>query len=171
MQNNLYAQEIILFWTKASRGAPLSVVRNKCAKAFVLSEQELSQLINTDCHSRVRMDESQSFSPYQTIETDGFDSSISAKFLNSDADHNTITVKYEFSRFGGAPDRSHRPPISYTLTPDKLLRIQFNQRHSWPAGGWQYQLTVFNLLLTNQPSLTMFMTEPVKTISDLEDLW
>lgn len=173
MSDRVFVQQVKVFWSKASRGAPLSTARNLCPDAFALSPTELAALVAGDCYSSVVMREQDRFSPNRTIGafSDGERFQwpcVSVKFLNNQVP--VVRYAYE-SRVEGAPNRLGRPPIVHQLTAGKLLQIQFNSRDSWPTGEWHYQLTTFNILLTETPSAEIFLASPDKTISDLEDLW
>ena len=170
MKNNIFIQHVIVGWTKASRGAPLSTVRNACEKAFPLTNSELEKLVTEPSYSIIMMHEGSEFHPYQQVR-DGSTNAWPVSIKQTKKD--TATIRYKFSAYMGAPSRSNRPPIKYPLPMNSLLRVEFNSRDAFyiPQGKWQYYLHTFNIMHTKQPSTTMFMTEPTKTISDLEDLW
>lgn len=171
MSEKVFVQEVMVFWTKASRGAPQSAARSRCPEAFALSPDELAQFTEGDNYSSVVMRESEAFRPDQHIgrlpQGKTFQwPSLSVMFLNRE-----IVARYEFADWEGAPSRAGRPAITHLLTPDKLLRVQYNSRDSWPTGEWHYRLTTFNILLTDTPSTEMFLATPEKCIADIEDLW
>jgi len=173
MSGKVFLQQVKVFWSKASRGAPLSTARNLCPEAFALSATELDALIAGDCYSDVVMRERDTFSPVRTIapvsNRNRFQwPSVSVIFLNNQVP----VVRYAYqSSVEGAPSRSGRPPIVHPLAAGRLLQIRFNGRDSWPTGEWHYQQTVFNILLTDAPSAEMFLATPEKCIDDIEDLW
>ena len=173
MNHNVFVQRIMIFWTKESRGEPLASPRNLCPKSFELSATELERMVAERCYSEIVMREQDDFKPSQSIQKPfPLDKlqwpSVSVKFPQNKG----AIVRYEYSHvIGGAPDRSQRPAIVNELTLNKLVRVEFNGRSSWPCGEWYYQLQVFNILQTDKPSRIMFVAEPEKQISDLADLW
>lgn len=171
MSGKVFVQGVLVFWTKASRGAPQSAARSRCPEAFALSPEGLAQFIEGDNYSSVVMREREEFRPEQQIgrfpQGKTFHQpSLSVMFLNTGT-----VVRYEYGDMEGAPSRAGRPAITHLLTPERLLRVQYNSRDSWPTGEWHYKLTTFNILLTDTPSTGMFLATPDKCIADIEDLW
>jgi hypothetical protein len=170
----LYAQKVTIYWSKAGRGMPDAGRRAHCPPAFVLSAGELTQLARTNTYSSIVMWERSAYAPEQTVEThfsfyDPHDwGAVAVKFPHNEG----AVVRYTYSRVNvGAPDRSHRPPLSCPLGLDEVVRVTYNGRASWPLGAWRYEHTTFNFVLTERPTLEMFLAEPVRQITDLADLW
>ena len=94
---------------------------------------------------------------------------MSNRFAFHNNDQVVVRIKHE--SWQGAPNHSHQPAVKYELALDKLLRVKYNYRESWPEGEWSYHLSVFNILRTDTPSGEMFLAEPAKCIGDLAELW
>lgn len=172
MSSNVFVQAITTFWTKASRGAPQAATRAQLPDAFALADIHLEQLLAGECYAQVIIHERDGFEPRSSVET--FSPyyrwrwrGVSIQFHNNDK----VVVRYKHEPWQGAPDRSHQPVVKYELAPDKLLRVKYNYRESWPEGEWSYHLSVFNILRTESPSVEMFLAEPAKCIIDLAELW
>ena len=170
MQNNIFIQHIIVGWTKASRGAPLSTLRNACPKAFPLTDSELEQLITEPSTSVILMFEGTQFHPYQRVDS-GHSNAWPIK-VKQRKKRGTV-IRYKYSASLGAPTRISRPPIECPLLMESLLCVEFNNRDGYYTieGDWRYYLHTFNIVHTKRPLTTMFMAKPTKIISDLEDLW
>lgn len=169
----LYAQKVVISWTKRSRGMPAANLRAQCPLAFPLTDAELTRLASKDTYSAILMREP-NFTPERAIEThfafyDPHDwGAVAVKFP-----HNTTAiVRYTYSNFDvGAPDRMPRPPVTCPLGLDELVRVEYNGRTAWKGDQWRYTHTIFAFVLTEQPTTTLFMTEPARWLVDLADLW
>jgi len=169
----LYAQKVIITWTKRSRGVHGANLRARCAHAFALGDVEFTRLASSNTYSSVLMREP-NFSPEPSIEMhfaffDPHDwGAVAVKFPYN----RSAIVRYTYSTFDvGAPDRSPRPPISCPLGPDELVRVEYNGRTAHKGDEWRYTHTIFSFVLTEQPTPTMFLAEPARRLVDLADLW
>ncbi|MBX2999457.1 MAG: hypothetical protein KF893_13155 [Caldilineaceae bacterium] len=173
MQESIFVQVVTTYWTKTSRGAPLSDRRNQLPDAFELTPSALSKLSTGECYSQIIMREYEDFVPVHTVERFSPNrrfqwSAVSISVLNN----NVPVVRYQHDPvLEGAPRRSQRPAVSHELDVNRLLRVKYNSRTSWPTGEWRYEQIVFNILHTAIPSVEMFTIEPEKYINDLADLW
>ena len=170
---NLYTQKVTVYWSKASRGMPEADLRAKCSSAFALTAAHLAQLAGENTFSAVLMREpgfeSQgSVAEYLTFQDKLDWGAVAVKFpKNAEG-----VVRYTYSWLHvGAPDRSERPSLACPIRPEELVRVEYNGRSSWPDGQWRYEQTVFNVVLTERPTLEMFLAPPARMVTDLADLW
>lgn len=173
MKEKIFVQVATTYWTKTSRGAPLSDKRNLLPEAFELTPSALSQLSAGECYSQVILREHEDFVPVHTVERFSPNRRFQWPAVSiSVSNKGDAVVRYQHDPvLEGAPRRSQRPAVSHELDVDRLLRVKYNSRTSWPTGEWRYEQTVFNILRTATPSVEMFTTEPEKYINDLADLW
>lgn len=167
-----FVQVVSTFWTKASRGAPQAAARAQLPDAFALADIHLEQLLTGECYAQVVIHEGEGFRPRSSVESFSPYArwcwpGVAIQFLN----HDKVVVRYKHESWQGAPDRSHRPVVKVELLSDKLLRVKFNNRSVGAWGEWWYNLYVFNILRTESPSAGMFLMEPAKLVSDLDELW
>lgn len=170
---NLYTQQVTVCWSKASRGMPEAELRAQCPPAFALSAAQLAQLAAENTYVTVILQEPGYTPKAAVVEHRPFLDklawgAVAVKFPK----HAEGVVRYAYSWLHvGAPDRSNRPPLTCPIRLEDLVRVTYNGRSSWPDGQWRYEQTVFNVVLTEQPTPTMFLAAPARAITDLADLW
>lgn len=167
----IVVQEILIEWSKDSRGGPKAGKRNAVPEVFVLPE--IPRLIETPVlHHWISVEEGRGFA------LDRADSTLSQAVLPFKAGSievrergSEIVVTYRHNgMMAGAPTRV-APPKNIPLVVDQWMRIAYNGRYGG-EGHWWYRKMIFNIGLFTEPRANVFMaTSPRKEVRDLADLW
>ena len=170
MSQKVYFQQVVISWTKESRGMPGAAKRNSCAICFPITDDEIDILVAGESYSSIRIRES-SFIPYQTIEKFLQPEKLGYETISIKRPRGKTIVRYHYSTtFVGAPNRSRRPDISCEIQPGELVRVEFNGRFSDPLLGWNYHRTICNIVYTDNLTTDSFLAKPDHLLQDIAEL-
>jgi len=164
-------QEIMVWWTKASRGAPGAAVRRVVPQALPLPAGAAPAPEPAYVRHVVRYDEANRFqaplsSDLRVQELRGtiHEHNIAASLVDDE-------LRVDLAWGWGAPMR-HPTRGILALAHGEWGRVRFNHRSSGYDDPWRYALYTFNIGLFEAPPLDVFAsTEPVKCYSNMADLW
>jgi len=170
--SDIYVQQVVIHWTKATRGMPGAAQRNHCAICFELSADEVKMLALDETVSQVTLREADDFVPQQSVVQNASLHKLDWRTVAiKQPKPDEVIVRYQYIDFlVGAPDRSHRPAISCLVTEGQLVRIEYNGRFAETGTNWYYVHCIFNIVRIATPTQEMFLAPPAHHLSDLAKL-
>jgi hypothetical protein len=145
---DVVVQWVRTYWTKRSRGAPGATRRNAAPEAFLLPEA-----VPPFVHE-VRMQESDDFTPHQTV-TSGLPPAAQVELTEADGALTVLPVRLKAPEWA-SNGLSLRRPIA--LRPGQTLRWQASYRFT-PDWGWYYRLDTLNICY-GKGSAAVFLDPP-----------
>ena len=167
--NLLVVQEIIVTWTKKSRGGAMAAQRNAIPEAFPLPSVPDIKYSSALVHNKVTFYKGahHHITVEALLQKNVYWGCTSAYW---DGTHIVVTFSYN-RNCGGAPDRIAFPRKVLTLALGTWGRVRHNGRFSGIEGQWTYQKTVLNIGYFDNLTENVFLTKPQRVFSEMADVW
>lgn len=157
----IFVQQVDIIYTKASRGAPQSTVRNRSPRAFVM--------LGTG-------DDAFYFEHYKLLESKDFVSELQdrssaaspPKRKNSlaiESSEDSVTLGLIWNGSVGQPFRRNKPR-ALTIRPGETARLSINGRHASYSGQFYTEAT-YNVAFGNSISNDVFIKAEPDSVFDL----
>ena len=157
----LRVQLVEILYTKDSRGAPASTVRNQLPRAFPLNvSSHASYAFET-----VRLREADGFSPKLTAREEGVSIPRSQDHLLIEAREDRVLLGLRWSSSLGQPAREPRPRV-IELQPGETAQLIINGRYT-SYSGQLYTEATYNVAFGESLAVDVFLQATAPKVFDL----
>lgn len=168
----MLVQVITTTWTKQSRGAPTSAIRNMVPEALAIPNDQPIQLGGLLVHS-AKFNEKNDFHVHESVEIVTCASDLlGMSFLESPKG---VDVLYSDSSGCGYPGRPGlRRTQLFCLGSGEIGRLRINWRYSGSMcqhGEWVYVKEVINVANVTAFATDLFVSSAYKLADHMADLW
>lgn len=165
-------QEVTLWWTKKSRSAPGSTVRNAVPELFEVPFRPATMNRTGVAYHGVLIQEWLGFGQIeQTVDElacpDTEPVKLGCLYIRPREEVTEVVYAYDFD-CGGAPVRTPLPRVVLTLRPGQWGRAVYNGRfEDWKTREWLYKKVVANVAHVQDTEEQVFSGAPSKSFADL----